>query len=189
MPAPQRYEILPKSGPLLKDLTEDAVIALCREGRIVSAAMANKLSTWGINNSGYKPIRSFPEFAPHVHDVPLSAAQKAELYPPSDAECHLFMNGQQHGPFLPTQIRSMWDSGSITSDALYFYSGLPDWRPVKGFCQNAKPETAQSNESQLLKQLVTEQQKTSSHLWRIRVILIAVIVIPLLLSQCSGMKW
>lgn len=62
------------------------------------------------------------------------ALSDAEFNPPPDAQCYLFMHGQQSGPFLPAQIRAMWNAGSITSDAMFHYSKLPDWRPVRSFC-------------------------------------------------------
>lgn len=65
-----------------------------------------------------------------------AALKKAEFNPPPDAQCYLFMRGDQSGPFLPAQIRAMWRAGSITSDALFSYKGLPDWRPAKSFCDS-----------------------------------------------------
>jgi hypothetical protein len=67
-----------------------------------------------------------------------AAIKAAESNPPPDAQCFLFMMGEQSGPFLPAQIRSMWKAGSITADALFYYPQLPDWRPVKSFCKQTR---------------------------------------------------
>lgn len=119
-----------------------------------------------------------PEQLPH----------NAEKNPPPDAECYLWRNGNQEGPFTPSQIRYMWNAGSITADTLYYYSQLSDWCPVKGFCQNSSWQGGGASDSELLKQVVAEQRKTSSQLWAIRLIMIAVFVIPFLIYQCSQLK-
>ena len=73
----------------------------------------------------------------------------AEFNPPPDAECYLFTQGEQSGPFSPAQICAMWRAGSVTSDALYFYSQLPDWRPAKSFCELRTDEARTSHNQSL----------------------------------------
>lgn len=53
--------------------------------------------------------------------------------PPQDAVCYLLRDGQQHGPYTPTQIRTMWAAGQITVDTLYWFEGLSDWFQVANF--------------------------------------------------------
>ena len=55
--------------------------------------------------------------------------------PPQDAVCYLLRDGQQHGPYTPTQIRTMWAAGQVTVDTLYWFEGLSDWFQVRKFCE------------------------------------------------------
>jgi hypothetical protein len=40
---------------------------------------------------------------------------------------YLLVNNQQQGPYALEQIRNMWSAGTITSDTLYWYSGMEIW--------------------------------------------------------------
>ena len=42
----------------------------------------------------------------------------------------LFYGGQQHGPYVLDQIKTMWASGIITADALYWNETDAAWQPV-----------------------------------------------------------
>ena len=42
----------------------------------------------------------------------------------------LFYGGQQHGPYVLDQIKSMWASGVITADALYWSEPDAAWKPL-----------------------------------------------------------
>jgi len=42
----------------------------------------------------------------------------------------LFYGGQQHGPYVLDQIKSMWASGIITADALYWNETDAAWKPL-----------------------------------------------------------
>ena len=55
--------------------------------------------------------------------------------PPPTALCYLLIGDQQTGPYTPDQIRSMWNSGQVTANVLYWFEGLKEWFPVTGFCQ------------------------------------------------------
>jgi GYF domain 2 len=109
----------------------------------------------------------------------------AERSPPATAECYLWRDNRQEGPFTPGQIKSMWDSGAITADTLYYYPGLPDWRPVRSFCLNAAWQGSTTSEAALLRRVVAEQKRTSSLVWRVLAVIILVFVIVPLLYQCS----
>lgn len=43
---------------------------------------------------------------------------------------YLFENGAQSGPFHLDQVRAMWRSGQITSDAMYCPVGGADWTRI-----------------------------------------------------------
>lgn len=113
------------------------------------------------------------------------AEANAERNPPATAECYLWREERQEGPFTPGQIKSMWDSGAITADALYYYPSLPDWKPVRSFCLNTAWQGATNSEAVLLRRVVAEQQKTSSLVWKILFIIVLLFVILPFLYQCS----
>ena len=72
-----------------------------------------------------------------LNDVP-AQNELLSRHPPKDAQCYLFQNNQEEGPFLPEQIRSMWATGKITADTLYRFDGLEGWFPAKNFCAHAE---------------------------------------------------
>ena len=136
-----KYSILLSSGELLGPFSEAEVIAECCSRQRVNAR-ARCARFWFLGMTGFwEPIRAFPQFSTHVADTTVEEDNKALIHaqnnPPSDAECYLWRSNQQEGPFTPQQIKAMWDAGSITANTLYYYSKLPDWCPVKGFCQSS----------------------------------------------------
>jgi hypothetical protein len=42
----------------------------------------------------------------------------------------LLSHGEQRGPFTYSQLQSMWQTGAITADAMYWQDGLDDWNPI-----------------------------------------------------------
>lgn len=139
---PTTYCVMLPDYTRLPPMTADQVISACKERKLVtSAAKVSESKAWW-SETAARPIRDYPEFAPHVWDLTLEDAQHN---PPADAECTLFMRGQQEGPFLPSQIRAMWKAGSITSDALFYYPQLPDWRPVRLFCEISNTDNVSSS--------------------------------------------
>jgi len=40
------------------------------------------------------------------------------------------MAEQQSGPFTIDQLRSMWQTGSVTADAKYWTAGMTTWNPI-----------------------------------------------------------
>jgi hypothetical protein len=43
---------------------------------------------------------------------------------------YLIVNEQQVGPYAIDQLKSMWSSGSITADTLYWHEGMDNWEVV-----------------------------------------------------------
>jgi len=76
---------------------------------------------------------------------------------PSDAQpsnqqmdqYYLLQNDEQRGPFTLNQLRSMWGSGSITSQTLFFQHGFAEWVPLSMILDRLEPNTVQT-ESHLL---------------------------------------
>lgn len=50
-------------------------------------------------------------------------------------EKHIYIHtgGNQKGPYLLQQINAMWLGGQLTADALYWFEGMEDWRPLAEF--------------------------------------------------------
>ena len=42
----------------------------------------------------------------------------------------IYCNGEDRGPYTVEQLRSMWSSGQLTTDALYWCDGMSEWEPI-----------------------------------------------------------
>ena len=189
-----KYKINYAYGKTIGPLSEDEVIAECiSRKRVFSGAICRPCGIINITLP-WRPIRTFPEFAKYVADMTIQDEQaeiKANLEeekvnPHPTATCYLWRNGQQEGPFTPNQIKSMWDAGSLTADTLYYHSGLTDWHPVKGFCQNPNWQGLETTATSLLTQVVTEQKKTRKSVNAIRIGIAGIILgIIIKLTACG----
>ena len=47
-------------------------------------------------------------------------------------DIYLYVQGEQRGPYERSQIESMWNSGQIASDAVYWHEGMADWAAISG---------------------------------------------------------
>ncbi len=54
----------------------------------------------------------------------------------------LLKGDEQSGPFTIGQLRSMWQSGSITAQTQYWFEGAPEWRPLINILRLLEPESA-----------------------------------------------
>ena len=52
---------------------------------------------------------------------------------------YLHRDGAQTGPFTIGQLRSMWQSGSITAQTQYWFEGAPEWRPLINILRLLEP--------------------------------------------------
>ena len=46
-------------------------------------------------------------------------------------EYYIYKDDQQIGPFTLGQLRSMWTSGTLTADTLFWHEGAIDWLPLR----------------------------------------------------------
>ena len=46
------------------------------------------------------------------------------------SDYYIKSKGEERGPFAHSQLRSMWDSGAITSDTLFRQRESQDWQPI-----------------------------------------------------------
>lgn len=42
----------------------------------------------------------------------------------------LLINGETKGRYSVSQVKAMYEAGTITADTLYWSDGLPEWKPV-----------------------------------------------------------
>ena len=70
---------------------------------------------------------------------------------------YLHRDGAQTGPFTIGQLRSMWQSGSITAQTQYWFEGAAEWRPLINILALLEPETA------LTKPMPSPQQRPPSN--------------------------
>ena len=82
-------------------------------------------------------------------DSLLSPASDEVALPPITAttHCHVFYSGQQHGPYMPQQIQTMWGAGTLTADTSVFPAGYPDWMPISDFLTRLQPRNAPSEDN------------------------------------------
>ena len=62
---------------------------------------------------------------------------------------YLLQNDEQRGPFTLNQLRSMWGSGSITSQTLFFQQGFAEWVPLSMILDRLEPNTVQTESHSL----------------------------------------
>lgn len=57
---------------------------------------------------------------------------------------NISVNGVTKGPYTRLQLTSMWASGQITADALYWTDGMADWEAIEklGMDSNLRVDTA-----------------------------------------------
>ena len=46
---------------------------------------------------------------------------------------YIVSEGEKRGPYLLQQVNSMWLNGQLTADALYWFEGMADWKPLAEF--------------------------------------------------------
>lgn len=52
---------------------------------------------------------------------------------------YIWRNDAQAGPYTLAQLRSMWGSGSVTSETLYWIEGMTDWQPLHNILEKLEP--------------------------------------------------
>src|SRR5262249_39341966 len=65
-----------------------------------------------------------PEPGPAVRS-PLNLASAA-----SQDSFYLMLDGQRRGPYTVNQLRTMWQSGRLTSGTYYWQTGMANWQPL-----------------------------------------------------------
>ena len=55
---------------------------------------------------------------------------------------HLHYSGESHGPYLIEQIKTMWASGVVTADAVYWNETTKAWEPVTELLNPSPPDAA-----------------------------------------------
>jgi membrane associated rhomboid family serine protease len=95
-------------------------------GAHVGGTIAGALTAWGLRRSLKDPEAGDTAVQP-LRPVMAVSAPETVAQPPT---IYLFLNGQQIGPFAEGRVREMLALGSVTSDALYWREGMPDWRPL-----------------------------------------------------------
>ena len=60
---------------------------------------------------------------------------------------YLQVNNDQKGPYALSQIQSMWNSGSITSDSIYWNAQENQWKPINELIKSALPVIEQPHTS------------------------------------------
>jgi hypothetical protein len=67
-----------------------------------------------------KPVQPHQE-----HDAKWEISNKMNKY-------RIIANGDERGPYTFEQLRSMWSSGQLTTEALYWQEGMTEWESIEG---------------------------------------------------------
>ncbi len=51
---------------------------------------------------------------------------------------YVSVDGEAQGPFTAEELSALWRAGDLDASALYWFRGMPEWRPVNAF----KPPTS-----------------------------------------------
>ncbi len=51
--------------------------------------------------------------------------------------------GVQQGPYTESQLRTIWDSGSVPFDTIYWTEGMVEWGPIVQLMQSLEPQAIQ----------------------------------------------
>ena len=70
------------------------------------------------------------------------------------------------GPFTESQLRSMWNLGSLTADSLYSPEGEDNWQPLPALCEPSAQTESGSTADLKTKENSTSPAKGSSERWR-----------------------
>ena len=56
-----------------------------------------------------------------------------------DDQYWITIGGEQRGPYTLGQLRSMWHSGAITGNTLYWQQGFDEWLPLSLLIEDLEP--------------------------------------------------
>lgn len=56
-------------------------------------------------------------------------------------EIHYYISdgGQEQGPFIKSQLRSMWDKGALSAEAFYWREGMMKWEKISLWAARSQP--------------------------------------------------
>jgi hypothetical protein len=55
------------------------------------------------------------------------------------SDYYILRGDSQSGPYTTSQLRSMWHSGSITGDMLFWTDGMKEWQPLSAIKDRLEP--------------------------------------------------
>ena len=55
---------------------------------------------------------------------------------------YLYLQNEQQGPFTLAQLQSMWHSGGVMGQTLYWEEGLDEWLPLSTMIESLEPPRA-----------------------------------------------
>ena len=59
------------------------------------------------------------------------------------SEYYIQAGGVQQGPYAESQLRTMWNSGSVPNDTFYWTEGMAEWAPIVQLMQSPEPQAIQ----------------------------------------------
>lgn len=106
-----------------------------------------------------------PKYQVYVGDKPIGFFDDSGIRKivADNTACVLWRDGAEEGPFSASQLRAMWDSGTIKPDSHYRLQAATEWKPITELWHSwffQAPTTEKSDSESLLSQVVEEQRKT-----------------------------
>jgi hypothetical protein len=80
----------------------------------------------------------------------------------NDPEFYLLLNEQQTGPYTLEQLRSMWASGAVTLNTLFWQEGMAEWKPLRNIVALLQPRTPEQAASEMLGESIPSAAQNSS---------------------------
>lgn len=93
----------------------------------------------GPNGLNWRPVSEVLRTAGSTAVAPMLT----RIPPKSDTHCFVTMGGTREGPYVQDQIRSMWQTGLITADALVDWDNCVKPLPVTTLMQASAPSATQ----------------------------------------------
>jgi hypothetical protein len=97
-------------------------------------------STRGPANAPQQPAGILDVIEVVDEDMPW-AIPVSDNKPGPEDHIYVLVGKERKGPFVESQLRAMWNAGTLTANALYRCDGMADWKPLAELLE-AKPSAA-----------------------------------------------
>lgn len=97
----------------------------------------------------------------------------------NDLQYFLWLNEKQSGPYTITQLKSMWQSGQITSATCYWFDGLTEWLPIESMIEEGLAEDRRNVEMSRVREEEAKKEKPITTSENVAIILASFLASPI----------